>query len=747
MDFRQPRGRILLITVLAALWMGAALGRLGYLQLVCYSDYLSRAQHQQRLIVEVSPSRGDILDRNLRPLAMSVPADTCFAVPSEIADPSMVAQLLSGPLDLSQDEIASRLASSRTYARLARKLSPDTVSRIEALNLKGIYFEKEDQRFYPKRELAASVLGYVDVDQKGLGGIEYALDDRISSQGSRTVVLADAHRHAMDSSDQAPATIGNVVLTLDQNIQYIAERELNAAIRDTHAISGTVIVENPATGELLAVANSPTFNPNNAGSSPPDARMDRAISALYEPGSVFKVVTLSAAIDQGLVRPEDVVDCQNGVIYIAGHRIRDHKAYGDLTVAQILAKSSDVGAIKVGLRLGAPKFYQYITAYGFGQPTGVDLPGEGHGMLRHLENWSAISIGAVSMGQEIGVTPLQILTAMSAIANGGLIVQPHVVSALRKGDETLAPPDPQPEPRRVIQATTAATMREMLEGVILNGGTGPLARLDGYTAGGKTGTAQKFDPATGRYSTSQYIASFVGFAPLNNPAISVLVQLDSPVGPHEGGEVAAPVFHRVAQQVLEYLNVPHDVPMDAKTNLEVAQSRRAPADSLADAADFDPASSASDASDEADMTNASDSPSATSAPITANAPPAAAASYAGAPATPSVAPPAAHFIAAPDTAKTAAPQTVELDEEAGVQVPNLAGESVRDVTEQCEHLGLIPILAGGGVAVTQSPPPGSSVRRGTRVTVEFGRAAAAAPSRVAAGGAPQSQQSPPGGGR
>jgi cell division protein FtsI (penicillin-binding protein 3) len=226
----------------------------------------------------------------------------------------------------------------------------------------------------------------------------------------------------------------------------------------------------------------------------------------------------------------------------------------------------------------------------------------------------------------------------------------------------------------------------------------------------------------------------------------VLVQLDSPVGPHEGGEVAAPVFHRVAQQVLEYLNVPHDVPMDAKTNLEVAQSRRAPADSLADAADFDPASSASDASDEADMTNASDSPSATSAPITANAPRVAAASYAGAPATPSVAPPAAHFIAAPDTAKTAAPQTVELDEEAGVQVPNLAGESVRDVTEQCEHLGVIPILAGGGVALTQSPPPGSSVRRGTRVTVEFGRAAAA-PSRVAAGGAPQSQQSPPGGGR
>jgi cell division protein FtsI (penicillin-binding protein 3) len=746
MDFRQPRGRILLITVLAALWMVAALGRLGYLQLVCYSDYLSRAQHQQRLIVEVSPSRGDILDRNLRPLAMSVPADTCFAVPSEIADPSMVAQLLSGPLDLSQDEIGSRLASSRTYARLARKLSPDTVSRIEALNLKGIYFEKEDQRFYPKRELAASVLGYVDIDQKGLGGIEYALDNRISSQGSRMLVLADAHRHAMDSSDQAPAAVGNVVLTLDQNIQYIAERELNTAIRETHALSGTVIVENPNTGELLAVANSPTFNPNNAGSSPPEARMDRAISALYEPGSIFKIVTLSAAIDQGLARPDDLVDCQNGAIYVAGHLIHDHKPYGVLTVAQILAVSSDVGAIKIGLRLGAPKFYQYITAYGFGQPTGVDLPGEGHGMLRHLENWSPISIGSVSMGQEIGVTPLQILTAMSAIANGGLIVQPHVISSLRKGNESLAPPDPQPEPRRVIQATTAATMRQMLEGVLFKGGTGPLARLDGYTAGGKTGTAQKFDPATGRYSTSQYIASFVGFAPLNSPAISVIVQLDSPVGQHEGGEVAAPVFHRVAQQVLEYLNVPHDVPMDSKSKLELAESRRAPDDSLADGADFDSTSAASDPSDSLDTTNASDSSSGgASAPSNSTAFSAPAASDARAPATSSAPQPAASRVAAaPAALKTGAPQTVELDEEAGVQVPNLVGENVRDVTEQCEHLGLVPVLAGGGVALTQSPPAGSSVRRGTRVTVEFGRAAAPTPSRVAAGAAPQP---PPGGGR
>ncbi|MGB6432031.1 MAG: penicillin-binding transpeptidase domain-containing protein [Candidatus Acidiferrales bacterium] len=727
MDFRQPRGRILLITVLAALWMGAALGRLGYLQLFCYSDYLSRAQHQQRLIVEVSPSRGDILDRNLRPLAMSVPADTCFAVPSEIPDPSMVAQLLSGPLNLSPDEIETRLASSRTYARLARKLSPDIVARIDALNLKGIYFEKEDQRFYPKRELAASVLGYVDVDQKGLGGIEYALDDRISSQGSRMLVLADAHRHAMDSSDQPPAVVGNVVLTVDQNIQYIAERELETAIRETHAIAGSVVVEDPNNGELLAIANWPTFNPNAAGTSPPDSRIDRAISAAYEPGSIFKIVTLSAAIDQGLVKPTDVVDCQEGSIDIAGHKIHDWHPFGVLSVADILAHSSDVGTIKIGLRLGAPKLYQYMQSYGFGQPTGVDLPGESKGLMRRLENWTPISVGSISMGQEVGVTPIQILTVMSAIANGGMIVRPHIVAGLRTGTEAIAS-EPQPAPRRVMQATTAATMRGMLEGVVLHG-TGEFAHLDGYSAGGKTGTAQKFDPATGRYSKTQYNASFVGFAPLNTPAITVLVTLDSPVGLHEGGQVAAPAFHRVAQQVLEYLNVPHDVPMDSKTQIAREQNRRADLGMMADAADFNsdndtgemldaPAASDSDA-------NASAAPSAPSAPAFAPAP----------------TPVAARLPAAADASPSAVPETVELDEDASVQVPNLAGETVRDATEQCERLGLVPVLAGGGVAIAQSPAAGASVRRGSRINISFGRAPA--PTHVAAHSAPQTT----GGGR
>ncbi|MGH9680462.1 MAG: peptidoglycan D,D-transpeptidase FtsI family protein, partial [Candidatus Acidiferrales bacterium] len=444
-------------------------------------------------------------------------------------------------------------------AWIERKIPPEQADRIAALNLRGIYFQREGGRFYPKRDLASSVLGYVDIDEKGLGGIEYSLDDVIRTRPQKRLILADAHRRWVDSADRALDTGTSVVLTLDENIQFIAEKELAQAIHDTQAISGTIIVENPNNGELLAVANWPTFNPNDARDSPPSARTDRAVSTMYEPGSVFKIVTLSAAIDQGLTRPDEVVNCQEGAIYIDGHRIRDHKAYGLLTVSQILANSSDVGAIKLGLRLGGPRFYKYIRAFGFGQSTGVDLPGETRGMLRRLDNWTPVSVGSISMGQEVGVTPLQMINAVSAIANGGLIDRPHVIRALRHG--TQLEETPETLPRRVIRETTAATMRRMMEGVVLNG-TGKLARLDGYTSAGKTGTAQKFDINTGHYFAHKLIASYVGFAPINNPAITILVQLDSPVGPHDGGQVAAPVFKRIAQQVLPYLNVPPDVPVD-----------------------------------------------------------------------------------------------------------------------------------------------------------------------------------------
>jgi cell division protein FtsI (penicillin-binding protein 3) len=680
MEQPSVRVRIVVVAVLAALWAAAVVSRLSQLQFFRYTEYLARAERQQQRLLEITPRRGPIYDRNLRELAMSVAVDSCFAVPGEIADPDLAARLLAGVLDTSAEEIRTRLSSSRNFVWIARKLSAEQAERIQALNLRGIYFQKENRRFYPKRNLAAHVLGYVDLDEKGLAGIEYAFDSEVRGRPGRMMILADARRRWYDRNEQAATPGTGVVLTLDEKIQYIAEKELAAAIAETRAESGSIVVQDPSTGELLAVANWPTFNPNAPAESPADDRMNRAVAALYEPGSTLKILTVAAALEEGLTRPEEVIDCQMGVIYISGHRIRDHKPFGLLSVAEILHHSSDVGAIKLGLRLGAPRFHSYLKAFGLGQPTGIELPGESRGLLRGVQNWTPGSVGSISMGQEIGVTGVQLVSLVSAIANEGWLHRPRIVRELRKGGRVI--PAPFTPPRRVLSAQTAVTMKRILEGVVLTG-TGKLARLDGWTSAGKTGTAQKIDPATGRYSLTDHIASYVGFAPLNNPAVTVLVTLDSPRGRYHGGEVAAPLFKRVAAQVLAYLNVPHDVVVDAPA-LQRASGRKPPkAEPLPDVRDFAPAQME---------------------PMRAGA------------------------LAAsesPESAAAEGPVTVALEEGAGVPVPRFAGLSVRRVTEECFRLGLNPVLIGTGVALEQSPEPGLRVRRGSRVTVRFGRSAAA----------------------
>jgi cell division protein FtsI (penicillin-binding protein 3) len=489
--------------------------------------------------------------------------------------------------------------------------------------------------------------------------------------------MADARQRWFDGGSAQKDQGANVVLTIDEKIQYIAERELAAAIAKTHAMAGTVIVQNPNNGAILALANWPKFNPNSPNDAKPEARMDRAVSAIYEPGSTFKLITLAAAFDQNLTRPEEVFNCENGAVYIAGHRIRDHKPFGMLTVSDILAKSSDVGAIKIALRLGAPKFYEYIRGFGFGQQTGVDLPGESKGILRKLDNWTPVSIGSISMGQEVGVTPLQLVTAVSAIANGGTLYKPHVVAEVKRGPEplpitgTLGPG----EPKEVIRPETAATLRRLMEGVVLNG-TGLRARLDGWTSAGKTGSAQKIDPATGRYSPTQLIASFSGFAPINDPAVTILVSLDSPVGLHEGGEVAAPVFKRIAEQVLPYLDVPRDVPLSPK--LMQAAYKRNQADDEQSLEDF--------------------------TPVDFSAQP--------------------EQMPAPESGEKKAENsqpavTVALDEGGDIAVPDFRGKTMRDVTEMCLRLGLEPVLVGSGLAMDVAPASGAKVRRGAKITVRF----------------------------
>ena len=676
---------MLIVVGVALLWATAVFGRLGYLQLYRHRDYLLRAQHQQQRIIEISPKRGAIYDRNMHALAMSIKVDSAFAIPNEIKDKALAAQLLSGVLGIPADLVESRLESSQNFVWIERKLTPEKSEAVTALNLKGVYTQAENKRFYPKADLASHVVGFVDVDEKGLGGIEYSLDNQIRGKSEKIVMMADAHQKWFDGGEARRDRGANVVLTLDEKIQYIAERELAAAINKTHALAGTVVVMNPNNGELLAVANWPTFNANAASAgTPAEFRMNRAVSALYEPGSTFKLITLAAAFDQGVTNPDEVFDCENGATYVAGHKIHDHKRFGLLTVADILAQSSDVGAIKIAERLGAPKFYDYIHSFGFGTPTGVDLPGESRGLLRPLVNWSPISIGAISMGQEVGVTPMQLISAVSAIANGGMLYKPHIVAEVRRG-ETVLPREgllAASEPRRVIQPETAATLRRLMEGVILNG-TGKLARLDGWTSAGKTGSAQKIDPDTGRYSRTQLIASFTGFAPINNPAVAILVSLDSPIGLHEGGMVAAPVFKRVAEQVLPYLDVLPDVPVNQQL-VQAAYKKQAQSDAE-NLEDFTPS----------DLLLLPEQPEAVSSS-------------------------AETHVSSDSSATSHLTLAVTADEDTEISIPDFSGKNMRDVTEMCLRLGLDPVLVGTSLATEQTPAAGSQVRRGSRITVQFG---------------------------
>ena len=672
----SSRLRLLVIFGLAAVWMFAVLARVSYLQLFRYREYLERANSQQQRIIEISPMRGVIYDRNGRELAMSIPVDSCFANPDEISDPAMVARLLSHVLGTPAEEIEQKLAQSRSFAWIARKITPQQAARIQALNLRGIYFQKENKRFYPQRTLASSVLGYVDMDEHGLGGVEYSLDKLIRGRPTRMLVLADARRRWLDSSEAGSDKGDNVVLTIDETIQFIAEKALATGIARTHAKGGSVVVQDPNTGQLLAVANWPAFDSNDAGSYPPEVRVDRAVSDAYEPGSIFKTILFSSALQEGVVQPTEVVDCQMGSIVVAGQLIHDHARFGLLSATEILEHSSDVGSIKIALRLGAPKYYQYIRSFGFGRLTGIKLPGENPGLLRPLGDWTASSIGYIAIGQEISVTPVQMISAESAIANGGTLRRPQIVREVTRGNQVVMREDP--DPRRVISESTAATMREMMEQVILEGTGKGYAQPLGYTAAGKTGTAQKIDPATGRYSKTNYNASFIGYAPVNNPVVTILVNLDSPVGGHEGNATAGPIFKEVAEQVLAYKNVPHDMPeLPTLEKASLRQRTRQPS--------FDTQFDANFARKSRRV--AKDMP-------------------------------------LPNLGVASVPEssTIAIAEGQTVTVPKLVGQTVRRVTEACSHLGLLPILVGDGIALDQNPDAGTKVLPGTKVMVHFGRA-------------------------
>jgi cell division protein FtsI (penicillin-binding protein 3) len=687
-DRSRLERRRLVIGVLCVLWFMCIAARLYYFQVIRYGDLQGRAQRQQQRTIEVAPQRGGIHDRQLNPLAMSLSVDSVYAVPSELTEPKMVASLLAPVLGLDGADLLGRFQSMHSFCWVKRKVTTAEAARVRDLNLKGIYFQRETKRFYPKGDLAAQVVGYVGLDDKGLGGLEFALDEQIKGKPGRVLLASDARRRTFHSTEWPGIPGKSLVLTLDEKIQYITEKALAEAVQRAQAAGGVAIVQNSNTGEILALANEPTFNPNEFGASSAAARLDRAVGWVYEPGSTFKVVTISAAVEEHLADPQELINCQNGSIVLAGHTIHDHKPFGDLSVTDVMANSSDVGAIKLGLRLGEDRLYRYVRSFGLGAKTDIELPGEERGLLKPPQRWSGLTIGEMSMGQEIGVTPLQMVTVFSAVANGGILFQPRIVHDVFLGahHDALAPATG----RRVISEHTAELMRQILAAVV-DHGTGIPARLVGYTSAGKTGTAQKID-ANRAYSRSHYVASFIGFAPTTRPAVTILVVIDTPVGAHHGTEVAAPVFKSIAEQTLGYLNVPQDnpsrwpQPSPPVPGRSLSQNRGNFAGLLP--LDRGRPGVATSPVQKASYINGLSSDSS----LTGGTPP-----------------------------SGGATSTVVLGDGPLVTVPDFSRWSARRVAETCEKLHLDLNVAGTGLVVEQNPLPGVKVLSGTNVSVRMAR--------------------------
>lgn len=557
-DWRATlKRRTFVAAVALGLWGVGIETRLIFLQVIRHADLVVRADKQQLRTRETPAKRGDIVDRKGHMLATSVDADTVYAVPSEIGDPENVASKLCGAFgdctSKEQQALGERLRGRSAFAYVRRQISPDQKRRVEELNLDFVGFMKESKRFYPNKELGAALLGWVGTDNKGLGGLESTYDSQIRGKPGKVLVQTDARRHAYSRAEWPPTAGSTVELTIDEYLQHVAERELAAGVRENHAAGGTAIVMNPATGEILAMASEPTFNPNAFRDSPESERRNRAVQDLYEPGSTFKIVTASAAIQEKVMSVDTLIDTDPGVIRIGNRTIDEFKGhnYHTLSFTDVIVKSSNVGAIKIGFKVGTERLSRYVERFGFGRPISPDFPGESPGIVWSPEKWTESALASVSMGYQVGVTPLQMVAAVSSVANGGELIEPRIVRAIYRANRRYAV-----TPKvlhRSIDADTASVLTTIMERVV-EAGTAKLAKIPGFTIAGKTGTATKL--VGGHYSASENNVSFVGFIPSRKPAVSVIVVIDSPhANGNSGGTVAAPIFKRIAEAAIRYLGV------------------------------------------------------------------------------------------------------------------------------------------------------------------------------------------------
>lgn len=671
--------RALFVAAFIVFWVFAISVRLVYLQVSQHEALGERARSQQQQALETSSQRGLLLDRQERELARSIQTESIFIDAAKLenaGDIECTAARLAPVLQVKKEDLQRKIADAKTknsrFVWIARRLSAEQATAIRGLGLPGVDFRSEPKRFYPNGSIAAHVLGFVGVDGAGLGGVEQVYNEKITGEPGKLFLERDSEGNPYESFEQ-PGTPGQtIVLTLDHSIQYRAEQALLSAVTKSRAKSGTAIVLDPRSGEILALANAPTFDPNKPGEAKAEARSNWALQNIYEPGSTFKIVSFSAAIEKGLAKPDDRIDCQMGAITVAGRLVHDHHAFGSLTITEALAKSSNVAAIKLGMRVGDATMYEYMKRFGFGSRTGIELPGETAGLLRPVSRWQPSSIGSIAIGQEVGVTPLQMAAAFGALANDGVRIAPHLVREVRTASGATVY-RANPEQRRVVNVETARALRQMLESVTLNG-TAKLAQLNGYSAAGKTGTAQKIDPKTKTYSRTKHVASFVGFAPVNDPALVIIVVIDEPGGAYHGGDVAAPVFRDIAEQILPDLGVVPDTYFKLPDGL-VAEA-----------------------------------------------------------ATPEVAPRSREAEVQTELAREATlPSVAGRDGHGGeiiyaaankssILMPDLSGRSVRDVARTCARLGLKLEARGEGRATTQSPAPGAELNSGQLVYIDFARA-------------------------
>lgn len=565
--------RFMLVVAFFVFWIGGIGVRLVHLQISQHEVLLGKALNQRRDNVKEKQLRGTIYDRSERALAMSVNVKSLYADPAEIENVEAAAKDISKALKLKPQEVLKTLSDAKTNGKrfvwLARKLDESVVDSInKTLEVKdlskadypkfsGLHWREEQKRSYPYNTLAAQVIGFSNSEDIGSAGIEQSQEEVL--HGAVTKGWQDRDRlgrvYEEDLEEREPPK--DVILTLSNSIQYKVEQALEQGVKNANAKSGMAIVLNPKTGEILAMANYPTFDPNKYNDFKPESFTNRAVHDVYSPGSVFKLVTYGAAINDNLINPNGEIDCRAGFIEVGGHRFNDPHATKIMSYGEAMAVSSNVAAIKTATSLGKDKFYGYAQKFGFGQPVGIELPAEANGIFRSPASWSGSSLASMSIGYEIGVSALQMATAFATIANDGIRVQPHVIKEIRQADGKIFNAT-EAQKTQIVTAETARGLRKMLRQVVLNG-TGKRAQLNGYTSAGKTGTAWKYNPKLKKIDSSKYVSSFIGMAPADNPEVVIAVVLDEPQGgARDGGQVSAPIFRQIAEQILPEMNVAPD---------------------------------------------------------------------------------------------------------------------------------------------------------------------------------------------